>query len=128
MAKLIGAFIPLIGGLFGIAQFFVLNPIILIYVGYNAVKKFNADLAGGVVAGLVTGLVAGIIDTILSVLFGLLGLGIAANSTGVTTETTALIGGVGMIAIIIGGILYTVALTLGGAVCALVGAAIANRK
>lgn len=99
----------LVGGLIGTLQFFVLNPIILIYLGFRSGKN-GMSLGDSAITAALAGLVAGLVISII---------GIFADA--ITGQALGLIVG------IIGTIINIFMLTIGGLVCGAIGNLIASK-
>jgi hypothetical protein len=120
--------IGLVGGLLSLFQFFVLNPILLGYVGYNGSKKFGMDLTSAALSGGFIGLVASVVMSVVGIVLAMIGFGAAAASYGPGMEAagTAAVGAVSFVLLLIGAVISVAIHTVGGLVCAAIGSFIAT--
>lgn len=134
--------IPFIGVLIYVLlaalNFFVFNPILLGWVGYQANRKYGADLAGGALAGFFASFVAGVVivmahlvKIILEGALNTLGAAFLGLSGGLVEM---LVGLFGMATSVMGTAfsilslpIYFGLLIIEGAVCGAIGAAVARR-
>ncbi|MCX8194993.1 MAG: hypothetical protein N3G22_02705 [Candidatus Micrarchaeota archaeon] len=119
---------PFWGGLLGLAQFFIINPLLLGYAGYLAAKKFGSDLVGGAAAGALSGLVASAVMGVAGLLLVIVGIGSAASKIEDAVAETGIYSTFLVGAMIIGALISVAIHTVGGAVCGTIGAFVAKRK
>ena len=126
LATILG-FLPivgLVGGLIGTFQFWILNPILLAYAGYTAVKIGKDDYSAAALSGALAGFMGSAIVAVLSVILVVFGIGSAAAQSGAV--------GLGVGAVVAGIVgvaqmAMVVMVTIAGAVLGLAGALLAGK-
>lgn len=123
-------FIPVIGmlgGIISLLAFFVLNPILLGWAGFEGAKKFGGELVDGAIIGAFAGAASSLVNGIIGVVLLTLGMGVAgANIEGL--EGAGVGAGIGLIAGLIGIIVSLVIFIVGGAICGAIGAFVGKKK
>ncbi len=107
-------------------QFFVLNPILLGYAGYNGTKKLGMYLTGAALTGGAVGFVASLIMSVVGTILAVVGVGVAAASYG--GGEGAAIGTIALVAVLISAVISVAIHTIGGLVCGAIGSAVATKK
>lgn len=107
----------IVGALLGTLQFWIINPILLAYAGYIAVKVGKEELAGSAMAGAVAGLVGSVVVAIITMVLALVGVSaVASQGEAMGAGTGALVTGIIGIALVVMIIIITVAGAILGAV------------
>jgi hypothetical protein len=118
--------IGLLGGLLGTLQFWIINPILLGYAGYVAVKVGKGKLADGAMAGAIAGLVGSVVVAVLAIIRDIALLGVSPASQGGALGAGMEAGWIGLIGI--AQLVMVVIVTIAGAVLGAVGAFFAQSQ
>ncbi|MFA6489177.1 MAG: hypothetical protein WCT52_00685 [Candidatus Micrarchaeia archaeon] len=115
--------VELVGGLIGTLQFWIINPILLAYAGYAAVKIGKENYSAAVLSGALAGFAGSAIVAVLSVILVVFGIGVAAGSDAAGIGIGAVVAGL----VGVGQMAMVVMITICGAVLGLVGAIVAGK-